>query len=85
MTGKRNGHGEEYKSIRYKIPAYSYYSNSSSNKKLTMFSGEYSNGERKEGKKYNHEAKHIYEGEFLNGKRNGKGKLFTLSNTLLCL
>ena len=63
LNGKRNGYGEEYKYI-YEIPAYSYYSNSSSNKKLTMFSGEYLNGERKEGKEYNHEGKIIYEGEF---------------------
>ena len=43
---------------------------------ITIFEGEYLNGERKEGKEYNYEGKLIYEGEYLNGKRNGKGKIY---------
>ena len=39
-----------------------------------IFEGEYLNGERKKGKEYDNEGIVLYEGEFSNGKRNGKGK-----------
>ena len=74
VNGKRNGYGEEYKYIPCEKSDYSYYSQNI--KKITIFSGEYSNGERKEGKEYNYDEKLVYEGEYLNGKRNGKGKLY---------
>ena len=38
------------------------------------------NGERKEGKEYN-SNKLIFEGEYLNGKRNGRGKEYDLFNS----
>ena len=71
-NGKRNGKGIEYKCI----PCESYKNISSGNnyKLITIFSGEYLNGERTQGKEFNCEEKLIYEGEYLNGKRNGKVK-----------
>ena len=45
-------------------------------KQITIFSGEYLNGERKQGKEYNYNGYIVYEGEYLNGKRHGKGKVY---------
>ena len=39
-----------------------------------MFEGEYLNGERWNGKEYNGYGKLIFEGDYLNQKRNGKVK-----------
>ena len=54
LNGKRNGQGTEYKSIPCTKSSYnySYYSDSSNNnyKNIKIFSGEYLNGERKEGR-----------------------------------
>ena len=41
------------------------------------------NGERKEGKEYNYDGNLIYDGEYLNGKRNGKGKLYNYGKNKL--
>ena len=61
LNGKRNGKGEEYKSIPCEQSSYrpSYFSYSSKNnsKNIIIFSGEYSNGERKEGNEYNYKEK----------------------------
>ena len=75
LNGKRNGEGTEYKNFTNKkcenysrIEIYS--------QKITLFSGIYLNGEKKKGKEYNYDGELVYEGEYLNGKRNGKGKLY---------
>ena len=75
---KRNGQGREYKYIPRQESRNDYYSSSysSSYKQITLFEGEYLNGERKEGKEYNYESKLVYEGGYLNGRKNGKGKLY---------
>ena len=44
-----------------------------------MFSGKYVNGQRKEGKEYGYKGKLIYEGNYLNGKRNGFGIEYNLN------
>ena len=41
------------------------------------------NGERKEGKEYNYDEKLVYEGEYLNGQRNGKGKIYNNDSELI--
>ena len=41
-----------------------------------IFSGQYINGEIKEGTEYDHNGWTVYKGQYLNGKRNGKGKLY---------
>ena len=78
LNGKRNGKGEEYKYILYERSSYesSYYSYSSryNSKKIIIFSGEYLNGERKEGSEYNYNEKLVYKGGFLNGKKKWKRK-----------
>ena len=79
LNGKRNGEGEEYKLIfKEKDNNNNYYhlSNDNNFKIITIFSGEYLNGERIKGKEYNYDEKLIYEGEYLNGKKNGKGKTY---------
>ena len=54
-----------------------FFSDSSDNsKRITIFYGEYLNGERINGKEYNYDEKLIYDGGYLNGKRNGKGRLY---------
>ena len=69
LNGKRTGKGEEYKYISSNSLKTNY-------KQITIFSGEYLNGQRKEGKEYNYAGKLIYNAEYLNGKRSGKGKLY---------
>ena len=74
INGNRNGKGKEYKSFPKEKSDYNYYHSSSKYKLITIFDGEYLNGERKEGKEYNYEKKLIYEGEYLNGKKMEKEK-----------
>jgi len=73
IDGKRSGQGTEYKSILYSQSDNRY--SQLKSKLITIFSGEYINGERKEGKEYDYDENLIYEGEYLNGKKNGKGKI----------
>ena len=78
MNGKRNGKGEEYKYIPCEKRD-NFFKSQELNKnikRITLFSGEYINGERKEGKEYNYNGEVVYEGEYFKGKRNGKGKLY---------
>ena len=81
-NGKRNGKGKEYKSFPKEKSDYNnyyYYHPSSKYELITIFDGEYLNGERKQGKEYDYEGNLIYEGEYLNegelknGIKNGKG------------
>ena len=68
LNGKKNGEGIEYR-----------YGPNKSNT-IKIFSGIYLNGERKKGKEYNYEGNLVYEGEYLNGKRNGKGRIYYGNN-----
>ena len=73
LDGKRNGQGKEYKFIPYIDYNYSSnYSSRNNSKNIIIFSGEYLNGERKEGKEYNYDEKLVYKGGYLNGKEMGK-------------
>ena len=72
INGKRNGQGVEYKSILF-TESNNRYSQIKS-KLITIFSGEFFNGERIKGKEYDYNENINYEGEYLNGKRNGKGE-----------
>ena len=68
LNDKKNGEGIEYR-----------YGPNKSNT-IKIFSGIYLNGERKKGKEYNYEGNLVYEGEYLNGKRNGKGRIYYGNN-----
>ena len=74
LNGKRNGNGIEYK-IPNEKGKYHYYSSRDDELKK-IFEGEYINGQRKKGKEYNYEGNLIYEGEYQNNKKNGKGKFY---------
>ena len=78
LNGKRNGYGAEYKSIPLKESEHNYSSYSSKNdtKLITIFEGEYINGQRKEGKEYDYKENLVYEGGYLNGKKHGIGKVY---------
>ena len=77
-NGKRNGKGEVYKYIPGKNNShnYNYYSPNTGIKQISIFSGEYLNGERKEGKEYYYEGRLIYEGGYKSGQRHGFGKIY---------
>ena len=65
LNGLKNGNGKEY----------GYKSKTSKNNLIYKFEGNYLNGEKSgERKEYNGNNKLIFEGEFFQGKKNGKGK-----------
>ena len=67
VNGKRNGKGKEYKSFPRDNSDYNYHNIRGNYKLITIFYGEYLNGERKEGREFNYEQNLIYDGEYLNG------------------
>ena len=78
LNGKRNGKGEECKYIPYEKRSYDYtsYSLNTNIKQITIFKGEYLDGERKEGKEYNYEGRLLCDGGYRNGKKYGIGKIY---------
>ena len=72
LNGERNGKGKEYKIIHYQ------------NK--IIFDGEYLKGKKWSGKEFEYEYDHrfncydlLYEGEYLNGIKNGKISIYTVN------
>ena len=77
LNGKRNGKGTEYKSLLIVKSDNNFYSSRNIKyQNIEIFCGEYFNGERKDGEEYNYDGELVYEGEYLNDKKNGKGKCF---------
>jgi len=74
LNGKRNGKGKEYHYIFYDFVTSSGKNNDSYEE--MFFNGE-KNEEREKENYYLYDVVKIFEGEYLNGKRNGKGKEYS--------